>query len=231
MLTNTGLVKHSKMALTEKWGYVWGTFGQVLTTRLFNEKMIQYPRELGGYKDFIVAKWLNKRTADCIGLIKSYIWWNGSNPSYTPSTDVSANGMYKIAIEKGPIESMPNIPGLCLWKDGHIGVYIGDDQVIEAHGTKFGVLQTPLKGNGSSPWTHWLKCPFITYEVRKTYIEIINECSNGSVDRWIKGIDTAKAAAKATGDLGALEVFEFLPELIETIAEKYSKDQQDMSQK
>ena len=229
MLTNTGLVKHSKMALAEKWGYVWGTFGYILTPALLKEKINQYPMGVGTYKDFITTNWLTRRTADCVGLIKSYMWWNGNNPSYTPATDVSANGMFNNATEKGTINSLPikDIPGLCLWKDGHIGVYIGDGQVIEARGTKIGVIQSPLKGAGSSAWTHWLKCPYITYQeepsVRRTYTEIINEVSNGSIDRWIKGIDTAKAAAKATGDLGALEVFEFLPELIEAIAEKYSK--------
>ena len=235
MLTNKGLVEHSKKALAEKWGYVWGTFGEILTPRLLNEKIMQYPREVGGYKDFITAKWLNKRTADCVGLIKSYVWWNGNNPYYKPVTDVSADGMFSRATEKGTINSLPirDLPGLCLWKEGHIGVYIGNGQVIESHGTKFGVIQTPLKGNGSSPWTHWLKCPFITYEeeipVKETYIEIINNVSNGSADRWIKGIDAAKAAAKASGDLGALEIFEFLPELIEGIVEKYKR--LDVSQK
>ena len=228
MLTNTGLVKHSQMALTEKWGYVWGTFGQMLTPTLLREKIFQYPTNVGIFWSFITAKWLNKRTADCVGLIKSYIWWDGREPSYRASTDVSANDMYVMAQEKGPIVSLPNVPGLCLWKDGHIGVYIGDGQVIEAHGTKVGVIQTPLTGNGSSAWTHWLKCPFIKYEevkpVPENYIEVIQEVSNGSVDRWIKGIDAAKAAAKADGNLGDLEIFEFLPELIVAIAKKYSQN-------
>ena len=38
MKTNIELVKHCEMALKEKWGYVWGTFGQVLTPTLFYEK-------------------------------------------------------------------------------------------------------------------------------------------------------------------------------------------------
>ena len=31
---------------------------------------------------------------------------------------------------------MPDIPGLAVWHDGHIGVYIGDGYVIEAMNTK-----------------------------------------------------------------------------------------------
>jgi len=162
---NLGLVAYAKKALAEKWGYVWGTFGQLLTSTLLASKIKQYPDGVGGYKDFIQSHWLNRKVTDCVGLIKSYIWFNGSVPVYNSATDTSADGMYSRAKEGGPISSMPNIPGICVWKKGHIGVYIGGGQVIEAHGTKFGVIQTPLKGAGSTPWTHWLKCPYISYVV------------------------------------------------------------------
>jgi hypothetical protein len=71
--------------------------------------------------------------------------------------------MFNAATEKGPINTIPEIPGLCVRKDQHIGVYIGNGQVIESKGTKYGVVQTPLKGVGANAWTHWLKCPFIEY--------------------------------------------------------------------
>ena len=226
MLTNKGLVEHAKMALSQGWGYVWGTFGLILSESTLSDKILQYPTGVGGYQAFIRAKWLGKRTVDCVGLIKSYMWWrsNGASPvTYDPKTDLNADGMYKTATEKGPINTLPkNIPGICLWKEGHIGVYIGNGLVIEARGTIAGVVESPLTGIGSSPWTHWLKCPFITYEEEKmkTYVEIIQEVSNGSADEWIKGIDTAVAAAKADGNLGALEIFRFLPTLIEKIGNK-----------
>lgn len=54
----------------------------------------------------------------------------------------------------------PGDPGLAVWHEGHIGIYIGNGQVIHASGTKVGVVQTPI---GSSGWTHWLKIPYITY--------------------------------------------------------------------
>jgi peptidoglycan hydrolase-like protein with peptidoglycan-binding domain len=58
--------------------------------------------------------------------------------------------------------------------------------------------------------------------VKKTYIEIIQEVSVGSADEWIKGITAAVEAAKANGNLGALEIFAHLPTLIENIHAKYS---------
>lgn len=218
-LTNIGLVEHAEMALREKWGYVWGTYGNTLTEALFKQKLNQYPEGVGNFEAFIRLHWLNKRTADCVGLIKSFLWWQGNNPSYNAKTDVSADGMYTIAKEKGPISTIPEIPGLCLWKKGHIGIYIGNGQVIEARGTKYGVIQSPLTGSGSAGWTHWLKCPFIEYqEVKKVmnWKEILEKVASNPA-QWEKAIETAKKAAKADGNLGDLEIMQFLPELIEKI--------------
>jgi hypothetical protein len=229
--TNKGLVEHVKMALDEKWGYVWGTFGDVLTENLFKEKLKQYPKGVGAYKDFIQENWLNRRTADCVGLIKAYMWWDidYDEPEYNPATDVGADGMFAMANEKGTISSLPirDMPGLCLYKDGHVGVYIGNGQVIEAHGTQYGVIQTPLQGEGATDWTHWFKCSFIKYEEvavveEKTYIEIIQEVSDKSATQWIKGIALAEAMTKEDGNLGDLEIFRFLPLLIEKIYRKYN---------
>jgi hypothetical protein len=39
--------------------------------------------------------------------------------------DVSANGMYNSAKQKGPIKTIPDVPGLAVWHVGHI-VYISE---------------------------------------------------------------------------------------------------------
>lgn len=223
MLTNNGLVKHAQMALDEGWGYVWGTFGNVLYPEIFQDKLLQYPDGVGKYASFIQANWLNKRTADCIGLIKSYLWWNNGLVVYDPKTDLSADDMFYRAEEKGPIRSFPTKPlnGLLVWKQGHIGIYVGDGQVIESHGTTYGVIKTPLQGDRATYWTHWCKCPFITYESSyKDWIQLINETSNGSADAWVNAINVAVNAAKADGNLGPLEIFQHLPKLIELLGNK-----------
>ena len=72
-----------------------------------------------------------------------------------------ANQMYYNASVSGTIDTMPDIPGLAVWHDGHIGVYIGDGYVIEAMNTKKGVVKTKLEGRG---WTHWLQIEYINYD-------------------------------------------------------------------
>lgn len=74
--------------------------------------------------------------------------------------DLGANQMYYSASVSGPIDTMPDTPGLAVWHDGHIGVYIGNGEVIEAMGTKYGVVKTKLEGRG---WTHWLEIEYINY--------------------------------------------------------------------
>ena len=159
------LVTYAIHAWESGWGYVWGTYGSILTESLFAYKLEQYPEGVGNYEDFIRDTWLGGRTTDCVGLIKGYGWLDPETLTIRYATngmpDIAANQMYYSAVESGTIDTIPEIPGLAVWHDGHIGVYIGDGWVIEAAGTKYGVIKTELKGRG---WTHWLKVPYISYD-------------------------------------------------------------------
>ena len=156
------LVAYAIHAWESGWGYVWGTYGNVLTESLLEYKLEQYPDGVGQYEDFIRANWLGDRTTDCVGLIKGYGWLDPDTMTIQYGSngmpDIGANSMYHNAEVSGPISTMPDIPGLAVWMDGHIGVYIGNGEVIEAMGTKKGVVKTALEGRG---WTHWLEVPYI----------------------------------------------------------------------
>lgn len=159
------LVTYVTHAWESRWGYVWGTYGNVLTEDLLEYKLEQYPDGVGNYEAFIRANWLNGRTADCVGLIKGYGWLDPETLTIEYGTngmpDIGANQMYHSASVSGTIDTMPDTPGLAVWFNGHIGVYVGDGYVIEASGTKKGVVKTELEGRG---WTHWLEIEYINYE-------------------------------------------------------------------
>ena len=159
------LVQYAIHAYQEHWGYVWGTFGLVLTESLFEAKLAQYPDALAGNVDFIRQTWVGGRTTDCVGLIKGYGWLDAETEEIVYNTngmpDISANEMYHSATASGPIDTIPETPGLAVWHDGHIGVYIGNGEVVEAMGTRYGVVKTKLEG---ARWTHWLKIPYISYD-------------------------------------------------------------------
>ena len=101
---------------------------------------------------------------DEAGFIKGYCWYNPETDSVSYATngmpDLGANQMYQTATVKGPISTMPEIPGLAVWHQGHIGVYIGNGYAIEAMGTRYGVVKTRVAARS---WTHWLKIPYINY--------------------------------------------------------------------
>ena len=157
------LVQYALHAYQEHWGYVWGTFGLVLTESLFEAKLAQYPDALAGNADFIRQTWVGGRTTDCVGLIKGYGWLDAETEEIVYNTngmpDITANEMYHAASVSGTIDTIPEVPGLA--HEGHIGVYIGNGEVVEAMGTRYGVVKTKLEG---ARWTHWLKIPYISYD-------------------------------------------------------------------
>lgn len=161
---NLDLVLWATRAAENEWGYVYGTYGTVLTDTLLESKAAQYPDEVGGNEEYIRQTWLGGRTADCVGLIKGYSWYDTENRSteigINDMPDIGADTMYENAAEKGTIDTIPEVPGLAVWHDGHIGIYIGNGEVVQAASTTVGVIRNNL---ADTVWTHWLKVPYISY--------------------------------------------------------------------
>ncbi len=161
---NLDLVKWAQMAYDNKWGYVWGSHGNVLTANELKRLEKTFGSHVTDKEEYIKSHWLGRRTSDCVGLIKGYGWYDETSGTIKYGTngmkDVTADGMFNAAVEKGPISTVPDIPGIAVWHQGHIGVYIGNGYVIHAANTYDGVIKTPITSSG---WTHWLKVPYINY--------------------------------------------------------------------
>ena len=161
---NLDLVQYAIEAEKAGWGYVWGTYGLVLTEARFETQLEQYPDDIGEHEAFIREHWVGRRTADCVGFIKAYGWLNPETCEIEYGTngmqDLSADGMYEAATEKGSIDTIPEIPGLAVGHKGHIGIYVGNGEVIEAMSTRRGVVCSKLEDGA---WTDWLKIPGIQY--------------------------------------------------------------------
>lgn len=187
-LTNNQLAEFAKKKLGVKSAYMWGDWGRLITNSTINQKVTQY-RAMESTKKY----YTDKRVAylrslvgkgyfgcDCTGLYKWFIWSENDRytPKYTKATDRDTVGMYNAATVKGDINTIPEIPGLIVYKYGHVGVYIGNGEVVECTLSSFGdgIVKTKLKNRD---WTHWLKMPEITYETesapQKTEFDIGDE--------------------------------------------------------
>lgn len=128
-------------SLNEGWGYVWGASGQVYNTTtarsLYNafgypnnsETPSQYNETY--YMTTQIKLWNNKRVVDCSGLIEAF---NGINQT--------ANTLKSNCPTSGSFTSTDSLEkGCLLFRDGHVGVYIGNGQVIHSKGSEYGVVK------------------------------------------------------------------------------------------
>ena len=156
--TSEGLVSYAIAQLGKPYWY--GTFGQAAGKGLYEQKKKQYPHQ---YEWEYLPEEAGRKVHDCVGLIKGYLWGSSSadpSPLYNASQDKSAKGMYSACPVKGELATMPDVPGILVFKKSHVGVYIGAGEVVEARSRRYGVVKTKLKDRA---WKNWGYCPYITY--------------------------------------------------------------------
>ena len=140
--------------------YWYGTYGQISSASLYAAKKAQYP---SAYTAQDYTDQFGFKVHDCIGLIKGALWSETPDEAavYVKDQDVSTNGMYKAAVEKGRMNTFPKHPGQLVFKGDlsdlyHVGVYIGTNMIVEAKGHAYGVVVSKL----TSSWTYWCQCPW-----------------------------------------------------------------------
>lgn len=174
MIDVFALIALFQQAINEHWGYIWGTAG-VLWTEARQRQKVSYmintygqnwkTNEAAKADNYYSAaaygdKWIGRTVADCSGLfywafkkLGGYIY-HGSNTIWL-----------KYCTDKGELKGGKRadgkelLPGTAVFtynkkKDnrGHIGLYIGDGNVIEASGTINGVIVTKIT---NSKWVEW----------------------------------------------------------------------------
>ena len=166
MITTQALIEKFQQALSEKWGYIWGTAGVQWTAAKQKEleQTTDPDREQGRRYG---KKWIGHRVADCSGLF-SWAFRQLGGTMYHGS-----NTMYlKWCADKGKLEKGKRTDGKALkpgtavfvWNGktySHVGLYIGDGTVIEAMGTCSGVTTTKVTAN---KWKYWGELTGVDYE-------------------------------------------------------------------
>lgn len=162
--TDVGLVEYVKHQLEVPTYYVYGTFGRILTKQLIEAKIKQYP---GFYNSDSrinnVRKQVGKKGFDCVGLIKGYYWDDAKYYNVPVGSDTNAGGLFSKSSIRGPMSTLPEHPGVCLYMDGHVGVYIGNKEVVECTigWNSYKVIKTKLSDR---KWKNWFQCSYIKYE-------------------------------------------------------------------
>ena len=155
--TNLGLVEYVKAQLGKP--YWFGTCGQTASLTLYHNNKKAYPKY---YTATDFPSQFGQRVHDCSGLIDGYIMSETptSEPDYQGKYDFSANSLRSACRVKGDIGTIPELAGVCVFYDGHVGVYIGNGEVIEARGHAYGVVKTKL---ADRDWKWWGKHPLLEY--------------------------------------------------------------------
>ena len=158
----TGAIEKRSGGITyykNRYGYVLSGQGEVYTPDLAekwgNAKRVGKSKS---YFTYSCSRWFGRRVVDCSGMIVEA--FRAYNPDYG---DRTANYFFNSCCsERGAIKTLPEMPGVIVWKSGHIGVYIGSGLVIEARGYQHGVVVSELS---TQKWTNWGKLKDVSYAV------------------------------------------------------------------
>lgn len=139
--------------------YVYGAKGAngKLTETKLNFLAKSYPSVFT--KNYIAKarKFIGKVCCDCSGLVSWYT-----------KKEIGSAQLYQTASTRNRIDKsdLSKIPvGAVLWKEGHVGVYVGNGYLVEEMGIDFGCVKTKVKDR---TFTHYLTFSYITYNTKKT---------------------------------------------------------------
>ena len=165
MIEAADLVGKFQFALDNAWGYIWGTAGTEWTAAKQRnlEKTTDSNRAMSRKYG---KKWIGHYVSDCSGM---FVWafkqygmsmsHISSNiyKSYCTSTKGRLTAELKQTIKAGSAVFTGDAPG----KHPHVGLYIGNGEVIEAYGTIKGVIKSKIT---EKRWTFYGELKGVNYD-------------------------------------------------------------------
>lgn len=153
MIAAKDLICKFRYALDNDWGYIWGTAGDKWTEAkqkaATRATTVQYGK-----------KWIGHYVADCSGLFSwafkqlgGYMY-HGSDTMFRRYT--TENGSMKNGQRADGKDLQPGT-AVFVWNEkdkkySHVGLVIGDGNVIEAASTQSGVIRSKVT---NKKWTYW----------------------------------------------------------------------------
>ena len=204
MVKAADLIRLFWTAYNDNWGYIWGRYGQIWTAA--NQRAATRPQTVQWG-----AQWIGHHVADCSGLgywafqqLGGYVF-HGSNTiwnQYVTSRSSLVNGKRadgKPMFPGDPVFLVRNEGGKL--KRHHIGYFVGNNTVIEAKGTRDGVVTSPL-----SRWhetDHWLNVEYENGVVYMNHPTLRRGSSGDAVRELQELLNQNGAALTVDGKFGA----------------------------
>lgn len=197
MITNLELIEFAKSKIGTP--YVYGMKGEVMTSAKYSILKNLYGNLVWNSD----RSKIGKVCVDCSGLIS---WATGK---------VRGSSQYRAMAKKvNPISTIKTAPlGVAVWRQGHIGIYVGNGEYIAADGSAYGVRQEKLS---NAQFTHWFEIVDIEYVETDELVEqskIIVDNKEISVRRILRNgtnyiaiRDIANAVGYNVGNKGNIAV-------------------------
>ena len=162
MIRTDDLIALFQKALDDHWGYIYGQAGAVLTKKkqknATRTQTIQYGR-----------KWNGRPVTDCSGLFSWAFKKLGGYMAHGSNTMWTKYMASKGTLRNGRCtDGKELLPGTAVFRNRgsdyyHVGLYIGNGEVIEAKGTAAGVIKSTLSG-----WTAWGEMKGVDYTAARS---------------------------------------------------------------
>lgn len=169
MIAAGELISKFQYALDNDWGYIYGKTHEMWS----KEKQAAYVREWSGNEDrenscLYGEKWAGHWVTDCSGLFAWSFSQLGGKIAHGSNSIWNNHCSAKGTLRKGKrMDGELLKPGTAVFtttgaKHNHIGLYIGNGNVIEAQGAKNGVTNKRPITDGC--WTAWGELKCVRYE-------------------------------------------------------------------
>lgn len=158
-MNNLEFVEKVKQIQKQDTAFAFGAYGEIVDDKLFARTVRNQSHRYKNKSDlYRLLDCYGKKAYECTALITEPLGLARANGTPNPY------GLYELlSTQRWRIEEMPEIPGLGVYFYGHVGVYIGNGEVIEStySGGNFGVAITKLS---DKPWTTAFKIVGVKYE-------------------------------------------------------------------
>lgn len=201
MIKSSDLCAYALIAVNG--GYIYGSSGQKCSYSVRKSCADANPSQ----RSTIMgkgAKWDGQYVWDCSGLFRGA--WRALDKYKSGGATTIWN---KWATRKGTIDTMPDKPGIAVFRgDGktmqHIGLYIGNGEVVDARSTDAGVVHQTLAQYGR--WTHWAELEDVEYnggapEETVLWRGTVKTKTGGGIGIWTDATKERKVAQIADGTL------------------------------